>query len=77
MLFGGLSFDWMRRIIVLGNCCVSTDFGETHQWAKAHILVCGPFSTAQLAYNLLVSWDLKSIKFRKLRTVSRRPWDLK
>ena len=36
----GLSFPGNRRIVWVGNCCVVPAFGEAHQWAKAHFLVC-------------------------------------
>src|SRR5271163_2060997 len=61
-----LSFGSERRILVLGNCCVVPDFGGAHQWAQAHFLVCAPFGTPQQPDNLLVSWDLRSIRCARL-----------
>ncbi len=43
----------------------STSFGETHQWAKAHILVCGRLLPLIKALKYPVSWHLTSIKFGK------------
>ena len=34
-----LFFRADRRIFKVGNCCVVPEFGEAHQWAKAHFLV--------------------------------------
>ena len=42
----GLSFGQMARMMMTGNCCVSTDSGEAHQWAQAHILVCELFDAS-------------------------------
>src|SRR5580698_11014654 len=61
-----LSFASKRRIFVFGNCCVVADFGGAHQWAQAHFLVYAPFGNSQQPDNLLVSWDLKSIRCAKL-----------
>jgi len=61
-----LSFAFDQRILVIGNCCVVPDFGEAHQWAQAHFLVCGPFGAARCGSKLLVSWDLTVDRVREI-----------
>ena len=57
-----MSFGRTRRIIVVGNCCVVTSFGEAHQWAQAHILVWGAFGVGRTKRKLLMAQEIERVR---------------